>query len=64
LEARELAKSARERGDEKAERNHYLKALMHQATERLRNKEMAELIFDERNKVRGDSVEMWGRACS
>jgi len=49
-EARGLAKSARERGDRKAEQSHNQKALMAQVEETQHNKKAANLIFDENNK--------------
>ena len=64
MEARELAKSARERGDKEAEQHHSKDALTFHAIEGVHNRNRAKLIFDEKNKVRGDSVKMRGRACS
>jgi len=56
LEARELAKRARERGDKDAEQRHFQGALMHQGTERIYKKKTAKLFFDEKNKGQPEGI--------
>jgi len=56
LKARELAKSARERKNKKAEYGHNNDALVHEMTEEICKKKMAKLIFDEKNKGQPEGV--------
>jgi len=63
-EAIDLAKSARKRGDHTAQRRHNHEALAHEITMKHLNKAAAELIFEEKNRVRGHpSVELVLKVC-